>query len=153
MTLANTISVGQVPVTTGLAREWRDDRDRLQAIMDNCTACIYLKDLEGRYLYINRQFETLFHISRQSILGKTDFEVFPAVHAAAFRANDLKVLEAQKHMEWEEIAPHDDGPHDYVSLKFPMRDAAGAIYGVCGISSDITEFKRIQEERNQFFNV
>src|SRR5207302_3901840 len=83
----------------------------------------------------------------------TDFEIFPAAHAAAFRANDLKVLDAQKHMEWEEVAPHDDGPHDYVSLKFPMRDAAGTIYGVCGISSDITEFKRIQQERNQFFNI
>src|ERR1700687_4746578 len=67
----------------GVAREWREDRDRLQAIMDNCTACIYLKDLEGRYLYINRQFETLFHISRQSILGNTDFEVFTSVTADA----------------------------------------------------------------------
>ena len=121
--------------------------------MDNCTACIYLKDLEGRYLYINRQFENLFHISRQKILGKNDFEIFPTVHAAAFRANDLKVLQTEKPLEWEEVAPHDDGPHDYVSLKFPMRDTAGTIYGVCGISTDITEFKRVQQERNQFFNV
>ena len=34
-----------------------------------------------------------------------------------------------------------------------MRDATGKIYGLCGISSDITEFKRVQQERNQFFNV
>jgi len=153
MTRQDSIAVGQEPVALSVAREWRDDRDRLQAIMDNCTACIYLKDLEGRYLYINRQFESLFHISRQTILGKTDFDIFSAAHAAAFRANDLKVLQGGKPMEWEEVAPHDDGPHDYVSLKFPMRDTAGAIYGVCGISSDITLFKRIEQERNQFFTV
>src|ERR1700694_4267532 len=107
MTLNESIKAVQAPVTPTLAREWREDRDRLEAIMDNCTACIYLKDLEGRYLYINRQFETLFHISRQDILGKTDFDIFSAAHAAAFRANDLKVIQAGKHMEWEEVAPHD----------------------------------------------
>ncbi len=122
-------------------REWRAERDRLRAVMDNCTACIYVKDLDGRYLHINRQFETLFHISRQSVVGKTDFDIFPAEHAAAFRANDVKVIEAGKQLEWEEVAPHDDGPHDYLSLKFPLRDHTGAIYAVCGISSDITERK------------
>src|SRR5438093_5117724 len=101
MALSESIKAAQAPVTPTVAREWREDRDRLQAIMDNCTACIYLKDLEGRYLYINRQFEVLFHISRQDILGKTDFEIFPATHAAAFRANDLKVLETGRHMECE----------------------------------------------------
>lgn len=153
MTLTNSSAVGQGPVTPSLAREWREDRDRLQAIMDNCTACIYLKDLDGRYLYVNRQFETLFHVTRQSALGKTDVDIFGVEHAAVFRANDLKVLQAGKPLEWEEVAPHDDGPHDYVSLKFPLRDAAGKIYALCGISSDITEFKRVQQERNQFFNL
>jgi len=136
-----------------MAREWREDRDRLQAIMDNCTACIYVKDIEGHYLFVNRQFETLFRISRQNLIGLTDVEIFPPVDAAAFRANDVKVLKAGKPMEWEETAPHPDGPHDYVSLKFPMRDPAGNIYGLCGISTDITEFKRIQQERDQFFRV
>jgi two-component system, NtrC family, sensor kinase len=131
----------------------REDRDRLQAIMDNCTAVIYLKDTAGRYLFINRQFETLFHIRRQEILGKTDFEIFPKVHAEKFRANDLTVQSSGVAMELEEVAPQDDGPHVYISLKFPLRDAGGDIYGVCGVSSDITAFKRIEEERNRFFDL
>lgn len=130
-----------------------EDREPYHAIIDNCTAVIYLKDLAGRYLFVNRQYEDLFHRNRRDILGKTDFEIFPPEHAAAFRANDLKVLEAGKPLKLEEVAPHDDGPHIYVSLKFPMRDARGQVYGICGISSDITEFKRLEEERNQFFQV
>lgn len=143
----------QASSTTTLARELREDRDRLQAIMDHGTAVIYLKDLEGRYLYINRRFEDLFHVKRRDVVGKNDSEIFSQEYAAAFHANDLKVIQTGKPLEWEEVAPHDDGPHVYVSLKFPMRDAAGAIYGICGISSDITHFKRIEEERNQFFNL
>src|SRR5262245_2942404 len=134
-------------------QEWGVDRDRLQAIVDNCTAVIYLKDLEGRYLFINRQFEDLFHIRRSDIVGKTDFDVFPSENAAVFRANDVKVSQAGKPLQWEEEAPHDDGPHAYLSLKFPMRDGSGGIYGVCGISSDISALKRVEEERNRFFNL
>jgi two-component system NtrC family sensor kinase len=153
MTLNESTKSGQEKAASSLAREWREDHDRLQAIMDNCTACIYVKDIEGRYLFVNRQFETLFRISRQNLIGLTDVEIFPALDAASYRTNDLQVLKAGKPMEWEETAPHPDGPHDYVSLKFPMRDPAGKIYGLCGISTDITEFKRIQQERDQFFNV
>ncbi|MBI3407845.1 MAG: PAS domain S-box protein [Planctomycetes bacterium] len=137
----------------GVEQEWREDRDRLQAVVDNCTAVIYIKDLEGRYIFINRQYEQLFHIRRSEIVGKTDFEIFPHENAAVFRANDLKVIQAGKPLEWEEDAPHDDGLHPYISLKFPMRDTAGVIYGICGISSDISALKRAEEERNRFFNL
>jgi signal transduction histidine kinase len=60
-------------------------------------------------------------------------------------------------MEFEEIAPHDDGLHTYVSVKFPLFDSSGAIYAVCGISTDITERKQMEEEqaklREQLYHV
>ena len=65
---------------------------RLRAILDNSPNLVFLKDTQGCYLHINRQFERAFHISRKAIMGKTDREVFPAEQAAAFRANDLKVF-------------------------------------------------------------
>jgi PAS domain S-box-containing protein len=127
-------------------RALRDSESRMQAILDNSPAVIYLKDLQGRYLLVNRQFETLFHVDRQQIRSKTDFDLFPKEAAEAFRANDLKVLELAKPLKWEEIAPHDDGPHTYISNKFPLRDAAGKIYAICGISTDISERKRAEIE-------
>jgi two-component system, NtrC family, sensor kinase len=142
------------PAVEGLSpQQLREDRDRLHAIMDACTAVIYLKDCDGRYQYVNRQFEALFHVSRRDILGKTDFDIFPEENARAFRANDLQVQETGAALELEEVAPHDDGLHTYVSLKFPMRDGDAKIYGVCGVSSDITALKRIEEERNRFFDL
>lgn len=114
---------------------------QLQSIIDNTTAVIYLKDEQGRYQLVNRQFERIFHVDRDEVLGKTDYDIFPRYMADAFRSNDRRTLKGGTALELEEVAPHDDGPHTYISLKFPVIDAAGASYGVCGISTDITTRK------------
>lgn len=117
----------------------------LQGIADNTSSVIYAKDIDGRYLLVNRQFELLFRLSRAEVLGQTDFDVFPESLAGEFRRNDLRVVETGHLLECEEIAPHSDGNHTYLSIKFPLRDAVGDIYAVAGISTDITE--RIRTER------
>jgi PAS domain S-box-containing protein len=118
----------------------------LRAIIDNSTAVIYVKDLEGRYLLINRRFEELFHVGRKEAAGKTDFELFPRERAEAFCAFDRQVLAAGTVLDAEETVPQDDGVHTYLSIKAPLVDAAGNPYAVCGISADITGRKRDEEE-------
>jgi PAS domain S-box-containing protein len=119
---------------------------QLDAILDNSTAVIYLKDRKGRYMLVNRRFEELFHVQRDTVIGKTDHDVFPVYLADGFRANDRRVLKERRALETEEIAPHDDGNHTYISVKFPLFDATGEPYGVCGISTDITSRKRAEQE-------
>ena len=124
----------------------RDSENRLQAILDNSPAVIYVKNLNGRYVLVNRVFETLFHVDRTTLRDRTDYDVFPREIASAFRANDQEVLKGKVPVQLEEVAPHDDGLHHYISTKFPLRDTDGAIYGLCAISTDITERKRAQGE-------
>jgi PAS domain S-box-containing protein len=127
----------------------RASEARLQAILDNSTAVVYLKDTESRFLLINRRFEELFHVTRELVQGKDNHDLFPKEWADAFRANDLKVLETHRPIVFEEVAPQDDGNHTYISIKFPLYTAQGTAYGVCGISTDITDRKRAEEQLQQ----
>ena len=124
----------------------RDAEQRMQAIMDNASAVIFMKDVGGRYLLINRMWEELFHVTREEIVGKTDDDIFPPEMARAFQQNDQHVVMVGGPVQFEEIAPHDDGPHTYVSVKFPLYDMAGGVSAVGGIAMDITERKRAEEE-------
>ncbi len=126
---------------------------RFQSIIDNTTSVIYLKDQDGKYLLINKRFKDLLHLSREQIIGHTDYDIFPADIADVFRANDLEVLQRNELIESDEHATHDDGIHDYLSIKFPLHNEEGYVYSVCGISTDITERKKnekallVSEER------
>lgn len=126
--------------------ELRHSEARLQSILDNTTAVVYVKDRDGRYLLINKQFEQLFGVSRNDFVGKTDFDLFDAEIAASFRENDLRVVESGRSWEFDESVPHDGGLRTYLSVKFPLRDVDDQITATCGISTDITDRKRAEME-------
>lgn len=123
----------------------RESEEQLQAILDNSTALIYIKNAQGEYILVNHWYETLFHFSTEEIKGKTDYDLFPKEIADKHRANDFIVLAAKAALEWEEVFPQDDGAHTYLSIKFPLYNAAGVAYAVCGISTDITKRKHAEE--------
>jgi PAS domain S-box-containing protein len=127
-------------------RAIHESESRLQNILDNSTAVVYLKDLDGRYLLINREYERLFHVTSEQMRSKTDLDVFPPEVAELLRENDARALRSGGAIQLEEHVPQDDGVHTYVSVKFPLFDAAGRPYGVCGISTDLTDLKSAEEQ-------
>jgi PAS domain S-box-containing protein len=123
--------------------------DQLLALIDNTSAVIYMRDLDGRYMVVNREYERLFNVRREDIVGLTDHDLFPAEIADAFRANDKRSAASGGPVQMEEVAPGADGPHVYITVKFPLRDGAGRPYAVAGISTDITDRKRAEEQVRQ----
>jgi len=103
-----------------------------------------LKDLDGKYLFINRQFELLFHIKNKQLIGQNDYAVHSREIAEKLRANDAEILESLDNVEFEEVVQQDDGLHTYISTKFPLFDHNGKAYGICGMSTDISKRKEIE---------
>jgi PAS domain S-box-containing protein len=123
----------------------RASEQRLQAIVDNTTAVIFIKDLELRYVLVNREYERLFDVRRDQIRGKTDFDIHAQEVAETLRANDREVIEGGGPTQFEEILPSAGSTRHYVVVKFLLRDQVNKPYAVCGIATDITALKQAQE--------
>jgi PAS domain S-box-containing protein len=133
-----------------------ENKKLLQSIIDNTSNPIFIKEINGEYLLINKQYESLFHLSNQEIIGKTDHDFLPKEIADAYRNSDLEVVKALRELKTEETIEQPDGPHTYIAVKFPLYDAAGRIYAIGGISTDITERKKMEESSkaaDKFFNM
>ncbi|MFB2934224.1 PAS domain S-box protein [Aerosakkonemataceae cyanobacterium BLCC-F154] len=123
----------------------RESQSQLQAILDNLPAVMYVYDTEDRYLLINRQYETLFNVTKEEIISQTVYDFWPKEIADIFSTNNRLVREQGISVHTEEIAPHEDGLHTYITVKFPLRNTNGKIYAVCGISTDITDRKQAEK--------
>jgi PAS domain S-box-containing protein len=125
----------------------RESETRLHAFFENSPNLSFLKDREGRYLHVNKEFERAFGITEEQIKGKKDDEIFSTEQAAAFLANDQQLLEAGVPMEFEEVAWQADGNHTSIVHKFPLVSTDGQISAIGGIATDITERKNEESAR------
>jgi len=119
--------------------------ERIQAILDNSPALVFVKDPQGRYLMVNRQWENRFSLSRTDVIGKTIHEIFPKETADVLFANDRQVNEEQAPIEFEEVLPQEDGPHTYLSIKFPVPAFHEESNAICGMATDITDRKQAEQ--------
>jgi PAS domain S-box-containing protein len=127
----------------------RKSTREMKAILDSSPALVYMKDEAGRYLFVNRYWTDFFHVSTEEIQGKTDFELFSAEAASQFAANDQKVIESGKTLDFEESAVFGGQLRSYHSVKVALRHSDGRFYALCGISTDITERKAKEESLRQ----
>jgi len=115
-----------------------DEANLIRNFIDSSNAVIYLKDGEGRFLMVNRVFEELVKLTKEQVIGKTDYDLASKEQADKWRANDLKVVETGTPMNFKEPGDFPNGQRTYFSHKFPV-SVEGSPNAVGGISIDITD--------------
>ncbi|TRW48394.1 diguanylate cyclase [Aliidiomarina halalkaliphila] len=130
----------------------------LTTVLDNVGAYVYIKDTEGRYIYVNRQVQELFGASLEEIVGQTDEAFFDLERSAELRENDRHVMESGQVHETEEVnyLKSTGERLTYLTVKQPLYDDSQKLIGMFGISTDITERKALERElkhQNEMLNI
>jgi PAS domain S-box-containing protein len=123
-----------------------EKQNLLTGLIENSGALIFIKNLRGEYLLTNRQWEKVTGLSKAAVVGKTDQMLFPAIDAEKFLNIDQQVMNTGVSIETEEVLHTPEGKKHFISIKFPLLNAENQISGLCGIVTEITERKRIEEE-------
>ncbi|WP_328477448.1 PAS domain S-box protein [Actinoplanes sp. NBC_00393] len=115
------------------------------AILQHTTAMISAKDLDGRYLFVNGEFERIFQVTAADMVGRAESEMVSASVAAVGRAHDIEVAETGTAKTVLEEVPFGDDIRQYVVTRVPLTDPDGSVYGVCMIAIDDTARRRSQD--------
>lgn len=142
--LADTVKRAQT------ASDLQQSQELFQSFMDNSPIMAYIKDANGRYVYVNRPWERFF---RQLLPGRgwfwlTDSDIWPAEHAAQFREYDRIALAQNRFVETVETIQVPNDTYRWLSLRFPLRKPSGQ-WLIAGISVDITRLVQAEEALRQ----
>ena len=110
----------------------------LDRLVEDAPVLIYVKDPDGRYLYLNRQSELVTGLSSKEALGRTDFDLYPPETAAEYREEDLRALKAMSPLRSRGRMLAGRGERFFSTIKFPVTDGEEVV-GVCGISIETTQ--------------
>ena len=131
-----------------LAAKRAQEGDLLHTLMENTPDHIYFKDMESRFIRINRSLADRFGLKNPAeAVNKTDFDFFTREHAQQAYQDEQDVIQSGKPIEGKQEKETWPNEQDtWVSTtKVPIRDREGRINGTCGISRDITEYYRAQQ--------
>ena len=128
----------------------------LEAIVENSHSAIFVKDLDKRYVMVNRRWEVVTGFARNEVIGKKLEEYLDPELAETYTRNDDLILQegrttfTEEKLEAKETKGSQTSYQYFLSIKFPYRNSKGEIIGMCGIATDITAVKEaaiLVEER------
>lgn len=130
----------------GAARALAESESRLRTILDNIPAVVFLKDWEHRYLFVNRYCLDILGLRLENVIGRKPEDIVAPPLAELFYDHDRDVMGSLRLCQYEERFNLGDDPRVMLLSEFPLFDQEGSPYALCGISINITELKRTEEQ-------
>ena len=148
-TIAGADGMGR-DVTDKLRTEQELERAQrlMENVLDNTDAMIYIKDLNGRYISVNRKWLESFGVSREQVIGllPSELDFVPEDLAQQIESTDAAVRNSGELNVSENIVPTPAGLRTFAASKFPLLDVDGKIFATGGVSTDVTSLKEVERE-------
>jgi len=130
-----------------------DEHTLLQSLLDNIPDSIYFKDEKNRFIKVNKAKAMHSNVTIEQMIGKTDFDFYSKDEATKMLNDERNVMEHKEILQSEEKITRPNGDIEWVSVvKAPRYDISGTIVGILGISRDITDRKKIEEQLRNAHN-
>lgn len=122
-----------------------ENEKKLQAVMDNAASVIVLTDIGRRITFVNRRFEKVFNLPKESALGRPVGDIFPEKAAGTPEAG-REIPAGGEASEMEETIATPSGPRTYITCRSPLSDPSGRAYALVYMFTDITDRKAAEEK-------
>lgn len=130
-----------------MVRDIREQENQLDSILRHTPSAIFMKSLDLSYLMVNSQFAELFSDKDVlSLIGESDYSIFTQEEADKVRETDMQVIYQKQTVQSELTLSSNAGLKTFLSTKFPLIDENGELYGIGGITTDITEKLKAEKE-------
>ncbi len=118
-------------------------KQQLQDMFDNSPNAVYTRDLEGRFLFVNKVWYERTGLKHEEVIGKTPNELFKNRYVELWEENEKTVLSEGEARQFEEVGATTG--RNYLATKFLLKDENGKPYALCNTSIDITDRKIIED--------
>lgn len=126
-----------------------DTQRILNGIVNNSPAVIYVKDTNNRLMLINQTYADVLGQSITDLVGRTEDELFPAALVAQWRESDRMLFATRQSLRFANSFSVKGEQREFITNQFPLYDEEGKPYAMCGISTDVTDLKHAEREREQ----
>lgn len=127
---------------------YAEARRILEGIVNNSPTVIYVKDPDNRLILVNTTYAEVMGRTIEDLVGRKEDELFPPELVASWRENDRQLFASGKPQHFPNTFYINGEPREFITVQFPLYDDQRRPYAICGLSTDVTELKRAERERD-----
>jgi PAS domain S-box-containing protein len=124
----------------------RESEARLASFMHHVPCAVFIKNLQGRYVFVNETCERVFRRKLDQWVGRTDVDLWSKSLANKFKQIDQQIIAEKKAVETTESVQNDEGTQHWLTTRFPILDEKGEPTMIGGAAINITESRRLERE-------
>ncbi len=123
----------------------RESEQQQRDLLNNTSSIIFIKTMEGKYVFVNRVFEKVYGVRNSELVGHCDESIYQTETINKYRKLESECLTQKNPLEFEETIKQNGVECSYISIRFPLYSVSGEAYAICGMSTDITHRKHSED--------